>query len=286
MNFFKRIYRYYAPEWMKRVRRSRLTREQYQEFLDSAKGSDCLEELEFIRKSRYPATFPYPWFQEYRARQFRIYKDGSGYYCPVMGKKVYLPESAERDGWGSVLIAGVMAEQDARSPHLYFSDHVSVEENSVFFDIGAAEGLVTLLNIDKIKKAYLFECEDKWTEALKKTFEPYKDKVTIINKYVSSTNDENHTTLEGYLEKHKNDTVILKMDIEGMETEVVPNGLGEYMGADNIKFSLCTYHKAGDAEKLKSALEECGYSTEFSQGHMVLMNEKPYFRKGIIRAWK
>jgi len=205
-----------------------------------------------------------------------------------MGKRIYLPELVEKDDyyWASEMLASVMSEQDARSPHHYFSQNVQVEENSIFFDIGAAEGLITLLNIDKIKKAYLFECEDRWLEALKKTFEPYKDKVTIINKYVSSVNDERNTTLESYLEKHKKDPVILKMDIEGMETEVVPNGLGVYMGADNIKFSLCTYHNAGDAEKLKRVLEEYGYSTEFSEGHMIFMNEKPYFRKGIIRAWK
>lgn len=50
------------------------------------------------------------------------------------------------------MIASVLAEQDDRSPHLYFANYVKVKEGSVLLDVGAAEGLITLLNIDKIKK--------------------------------------------------------------------------------------------------------------------------------------
>lgn len=229
---------------------------------------------------------PYKWTGIYRARNYKVHKNENGYYCTLpKNKKLYLPETAS-NGSNSDMIALVMAEQDPRSPHLYFNDDVSVSKGCVLFDIGAAEGLITLLNIEKVKKAYVFECDENWIGPLRKTFEPYGNKVSIINKYVSAKNDKYNTTLEPYLEKHKEDTVIIKMDIEGMEKEVLSNALGDYMGRDNIKFSCCTYHRANDAEELEKIFEKNGYNTNFSDGYMLFMNEEPYLRRGIIRAWK
>lgn len=152
-------------------------------------------------------------------------------------------------------------------------------------DVGAAEGLINLQNIEKIKKAYLFECNPDWINALQKTFEPWKEKVEIVNKYVADMNDETHTTLDEYIQKHIGNNIMIKMDIEGMETEVISKGIGASFGADNIKFVCCTYHRAEDANDLDRKFKEKGYATEFSKGYMV-WREEPYFRKGVIRAWK
>jgi hypothetical protein len=228
---------------------------------------------------------PYPWTDEYRARQYKVHKDDDGfYYFVIEGKKIYFPQKIAVNGLGSELLRSLMIEQDKRSPHLYFSENVSLNNGGVFLDIGAAEGLITLLNIEKIKKAYLFECDQEWVEMLKKTFEPYADKVEIINKYVSEINDETHTTLDAYLDKHYEDSICMKMDIEGMETEVIPKGIGKNMGNKNLKFVCCTYHKKDDAKILENIFKKYGYETEFSDGYLA-KSEAPHFRKGIIRAW-
>ena len=67
-------------------------------------------------------------------------------------------------------------------------------------DVGSAEGIFTLDVIDLIEHAYLFECDDEWVEALEATFLPWKDKITIVRKYVSDMDDENNTTLDSYFQ--------------------------------------------------------------------------------------
>ena len=284
MNIFKKAYHYYAPYWVKKIYRGRMFSEEYKKFLENGVEENCEKETEYIKNSRWVPVIPYKWSELYAARDYKMHKDGKGFFVEIDKKKLYLPRND--DGGYSEGIARVMAEQDRRSPHLYFDNNVCVNQDSVLFDIGAAEGLITLLNIDRVKKAYVFECDDEWIGALQKTFEPYGDKVSIINKFVSDVNDDNNTTLEVFLNEHTEDTVILKMDIEGMETAVVEKGLGCYMGATNIKFSCCTYHHANDATTLQNLFGKYGYKTEFTEGHILFMNEKPYFRKGIIRAWK
>jgi hypothetical protein len=230
-------------------------------------------------------VFPYSWTSEYSVKDYKSHRDKKGCYCVVSGKKLYFPERFSKDAKASLCLYGLMIEQDKRSPHQYFSENVNVMEGDVLFDIGAAEGLITLLNIEKIKKAYLFECDLEWIDSLQKTFEQYADKVVIINKYVSGQNNDTHTTLDTYINKHKEDQILMKMDIEGMETEVLESGLMENMGDKNLKFCCCTYHKDNDANVIKKLFSEYGYYTEFSDGYM-LFGDKPSFRKGVIRAWK
>lgn len=279
----KNLYHYYAPQWMKNIYRRKMFADEYRKFIANGVEKGCEQETDYIRRSKIPYVIPYKWVESYRVVNYKIHRDDLGFYCKIGDKKLYVPTN---DGSYSEGIARVIAEQDKRSPHMYFDHHVLIDENSVLFDIGAAEGLITLLNIDKVKKAYVFECDEQWCSALKKTFAPYGDKVSIINKFVSDVNDDNNTTLEPFLRKHIEDNVILKMDIEGMETQVLQNGLGSYVGAANLKFSCCTYHRVKDAEILKDLFEREGYLTEFTQGYILFMNEKPYFRTGVIRAWK
>ena len=82
-------------------------------------------------------------------------------------------------------------EQDHRSPHRYF-DHIEEFKDKVLLDVGAAEGILSLMAIEQVKHVYLFECSEDWIDALNKTFEPWKDKVTIIKKFVSDKDDENN----------------------------------------------------------------------------------------------
>lgn len=290
MNGLKRIYRYYCPNCIRKLYRSRRFINDYREFYKWYKGEKeeleyAQKEIDYVIKNKLIDTIPYKWAETYRARNYKALKDENGWYCVIGNKKLYLPDTAV-DGSNSDMVALVMAEQDTRSPHVYFDHDVCISGGGILFDIGAAEGLIALLNIERVKKAYIFESDENWIDALNKTFKPYEDKVCIINKFVSTKNDEYNTTLEPFLEKHEDDIVIIKMDIEGMEKDVLMNALGKYMGNKNLKFSCCTYHKADDGEQIKKIFENMGYNTRFSDGYMVFMNEKPYLRRGIIRAWK
>jgi 16S rRNA A1518/A1519 N6-dimethyltransferase RsmA/KsgA/DIM1 with predicted DNA glycosylase/AP lyase activity len=40
--------------------------------------------------------------------------------------------------------------------------------------------------VSGVNRIYMFEYDKEWIAALETTFEPYKDKVEIINKYVSN----------------------------------------------------------------------------------------------------
>lgn len=286
-NSLKRLYHYYVPNKIKIMHRRKL----YGRGIDwgDIYAPDKQQELEFIRHNRILQTIPYDWTMKYHAGRYKIHRDERGYFCiPFRGepeKKLYFPEECALDATASEIVNSLMIEQDFRSPHQYFSENVQICEGDVVFDVGTAEGLITLKYIDKIKRAYLFECDPKWIKVLKKTFEPWKDKVVIVNKYVSAYNDDTHTTLEPYINQHAKERILIKMDIEGMETEVIPDGIGNAFGSNNLKFSCCTYHKAEDADRLNHVFKDMGYSTEFSQGYTVWRDE-PHFRKGIIRAWK
>jgi len=52
--------------------------------------------------------------------------------------------------------------------------------------------------IEKVSKIILFETNVNWVEALNATFEPWKDKVTIVNKFVGNINNSTNTTHDSY----------------------------------------------------------------------------------------
>ena len=72
-----------------------------------------------------------------------------------------------------------MIEQDQRSAHHYFNNNKDVT-GKVFVDVGCAEGYSSLEIIEEAKHVYLFEQNESWLEAIRATFEPWKDKVTIV----------------------------------------------------------------------------------------------------------
>ena len=66
------------------------------------------------------------------------------------------------------------------------------------------------------------ECDEEWVEALKCTFEPYKDKVTIIEKWLGESDSENTVSIDTLARNNKNiDKIIVKMDIESKETDAI-----------------------------------------------------------------
>jgi hypothetical protein len=183
-----------------------------------------------------------------------------------------------------------LVEQDAASPHRYETTEFHVSEGDVVVNAGVAGGNFALSIVDKVKKIYLFEVDKAWIEVLKITFAPWKDKVVIVNKYVSDNNKGNCITLDNFFGQEQID--FIKADIEGAEPLLLAGAETILSRQTSMKIVLCTYHKHDDAETLNQILTAKGFHTEFSKGYMIFLHEiydklkPPYLRKGVIRGVK
>jgi hypothetical protein len=176
-------------------------------------------------------------------------------------------------------------EQDTNSAHLYESDMVHVNTGDVVVDIGASEGFFALSVIEKAKKIFLFECDEIWNNAQKMTFGPYKDKVIIVNKYVSGHTSDNNITLDHFFDGQKVNFV--KADIEGAELEALKGGHNLFNTNENIKVAFCVYHNENDAKDIRKILQKNNFNIEFSKGYIIPIWEKRFvLRKGVIRGFK
>lgn len=179
----------------------------------------------------------------------------------------------------------ILKEQDIRSPHYYFNPSDERLKDSTFLDIGGAEGYMTLLMLPYVKQAVIFECDKNWVEALQATFEPYRDRVKIISRFAGAETTDEMVRVDDIVKGQNN--VVLKIDVEGMEAEVL-SGATETLQKDDTKVFVCAYHKERDEEELSDMLRQYGFETEVSDGwiYPVWENGEAGFRKGIIRAWK
>lgn len=211
------------------------------------------------------------------------------YYIWFEGKRLYL----KRDYCFTLMdgrryVSDLWQEQDINSPHLYEENDITVEEGDVLVDAGACEGNFSLHNIDKVSKVYLIECDSDWMEALKATFEPYKDKVVFCNKFLSDRDMNRTVTLNSLLKEPAN---FIKMDIEGEEVKALKGANKVFANSANIKCSICCYHKHGDEEKIRNILQEYGLEITTSKGYMLFLWDdeiwkNPELRRGIIRGRK
>jgi len=250
--------------------------------------AEITQALHFIRKKGLK-VLPYSFSEKYHFDKIKVYTDNSCnmHYVMHCGHKLYYPE-----GMGEHLVrhtyAMVLSEQDKESAHCYLSDNFYVSDDSVIIDVGAAEGNFSLSVIEKAKKVYLFEMESQWKKPLEKTFEPWKDKIKVINKYVSDTDATDTIKLDSFLneENIENESLFIKLDVEGAEARVL-EGAKHTLEKENIKIAVCTYHKQNDHEELSAIMEQKSYEIETSDGYMLFHYnglDAPYFRRGLIRC--
>lgn len=81
--------------------------------------------------------------------------------------------------------------------------------------------MTSLEIVDKAKHVYLFEAEESWIGDLEKTFAPWKEKVTIVRKYVSDIDDDNNVRLDSFFNKSILKPTFIKIDVEGAEMNVL-----------------------------------------------------------------
>ena len=252
-----------------------------------------LEELQYLQSANCCDMFPY--------KQIRRISDIAAgidkhYHLPYVlhnGKKLFFLEFwnikeviekyryyIEREN----LLGGGFT---SKAPHQYQSEQFKIESGDILLDIGCAEGLIALDTIDNLKKLYLYEADPIWQRPLHATFAPYKDKVVIINKWVSDKDDSTSVTLNSSVKEDPMEHFFVKMDIEGAE-EMVVKGNSDFFLNRKINVACCTYHKYNHYSILKDVFEKWGYSVSSSDGYMLCFMDNvfqsPYFRKGVIRA--
>lgn len=258
---------------------------------------DYQKELELLSRVGKYCVFPYePVVGMNDIEKGRDRESGMPYVVHN-NQRLYFPSSFSVEAAIEMYMNYILVEKllgiDERegAPHQYQSPRVKVEESDVLFDIGAAEGLFALDNIDKVSKVFLLEGDSQWIQALQKTFAPYAEKVKIIDKYVADMDTDTEVSLATLLSYLEGSSSFVKMDIEGCEVSVI-NSVREMLEntKNRFKFAVASYHRQRDYEQLESLFAQTGYETESSTGYMLFhfydAPVPPYFRRGIIRAKK
>jgi hypothetical protein len=251
--------------------------------------AEVLEVIRYFEKN--PITvFPYDFTRNYNPEEINVFLDQSCHMKYVLhdNKRLYFPKYWSYASVRNIYDYFIRIEQDENSPHRYETPDYVVKKGDVIADVGASEGIWALTYAEQAGKIYLFECNPMWVEALKKTFEPWKDKVFIINKYVSNVSTGVNITLDDFIQDGKIN--FIKADIEGAEIQLLEGAKKTLAAQEDVKLLLCAYHRQNDAVVLKEYLENENFSTEYSKGYMVFLFDNeldvPYIRRGLIRAKK
>ncbi len=247
--------------------------------------------LVFLKKSPLH-IFPYDFPEKYKAAGIRIEKDEDKglLFTFWEGKKLYYKNGYQIKK-AQTYFNSLLLEQDPNSPHCYLTADFDVNEGDVIVDVGAAEGNFSLSVIEKARQVFLFEVEKDWIKALEATFEPWKDKVTIVQKYVSDVDNEQCIKLDTFFGE-KQPVNFIKADVEGAEAQVI-NGANDLINRQkDLRIAVCTYHRQTDAQELDELLKTKGFKNHFSDKYMIFhygssnVVEPPYLRKAVLRAVK
>ncbi len=218
-------------------------------------SSPALPYYEYIMKHGYERHL-FTFRDEYDRMDIQISHDSSNglkYIITGKGRRLYFCRAMSDDKIIRLYRTLIM-EQDIRSPHHYM-DSPDEACGYTFVDVGCAEGIVALDVIDKVEHAYLFECDNAWAEALEVTFAPWKDKVSIIPKYVGNCDNDITVRLDTFF-SDTNSRLFIKMDIEGAESAALA-GAKKILHRPDVEFAVCTYHN-NDTITVPAILDKYG----------------------------
>jgi hypothetical protein len=286
------VYRLIVPKFFRKkivahVLRSNILT--YYAGLKEPVGEEINKVLDYI-KNRRIAMIPYYFQDDYIEDSIEVLNDTEMglRYVMYKGKKLYFKKR-----WSKKRIRlsfnELRREQDIRSPHCYETEGFKVEKGDVLVDIGAAEGIFALSNVEQAGRIVLFESGKEWIEPLKATFAPWKEKVEIVNKFAGDVTSTKCVTLDDYFSPEEK-LSFLKIDVEGAESKLLSGCKRILSGVKPLKVAICTYHKAEDERELNEMLVRDGFETAHSDGFMLVYTDRklkaPYLRRGLIRAVK
>jgi len=248
------------------------------------------EVINFLKRNiKSDSPLQYPVSKMYDSTKINVYydKDQQMNYVLHNNKRLYFKKKWDQSSTVKEAYNNLLIEQDLESPHRYDTQTFSVEEGDVVVDLGSAEGIFALSVIERVKRMYLFEVDQDWISALEATFKPWREKVTIINKYVSNVDSDDMVTLDTFFKSGQID--FIKADIEGAEPKLLEGASKILSRQFAPKLVLCTYHRQNDAEILEKMLSNYGFTTSYSKGYVLWHLDEfqpPYLRKCLIRAEK
>lgn len=262
-------------------------------FLSRYENTSSIEKKEIVDyvSDRSLSTFNYKYVEKYRDISIKILFDEEKklFYAIQDGKRMYFNKRYEREEQVYNYLKSILIEQDMESPHCYAKGYSEVKNGDVVIDAGAAEGFFSLSVIDKVKMIYILEPDEDWLEALYYTFEPYKDRVRIVGKYLSDYNSDETITLDELCDDQVD---FLKMDIEGEEYNALIGGVNLINHSENIVCAICTYHNELDYNAIDCFFKNSNMETKASKGYMWFSYDKDYLyslpslRRGLIYARK
>ena len=208
-----------------------------------------------------------------------------GYPCIRLGKnKIFYPSDMSADEVRHRATRALI-EQDENSPHKYLTKEFDINDGDTIVTIGASDGIFCLSLIDRVKKAYLFEADARWIAPLKLTLNPWLDKVEIVNNFVGDRNVGQTISLDAFFAGKGDCINYIQADVEGAEKKLLSGARNTLLNND-LKISLCCYHRPSDEKDLSYILQSLGYQAVCSKGYFLISYTKPYIRKGVIYASK
>jgi hypothetical protein len=284
------IYRIVVPKFLREKTRSIRLKSAILKFYDNSSSplTDELKSVVNYTKDHRLSVFPYSFQENYIKENIEVFFDEEKKlrYVLLNGKRLYFKKR-----WSERRIRHsfneLQKEQDPSSPHRYLCESFDIKKGEVLADIGVAEGNFALGAVEKAKSMYLFETDKEWIEALNATFEPWKEKVHIINKFVGDKNTSNQTTLDEFFQ-NREQVSFLKIDVDGAEAKLLIGCEKILSQQTPLKIALCTYHKSNDDRDFTALLKQKNFNITHSDGYMLFLIDKklkaPYFRRGLIRA--
>jgi hypothetical protein len=266
-------------------------------YFDNHDKSLYLNEIKYLEKKGELDVFPYEYMKRFEDSEVFYDKIEKLNYVLHENKKLYFPIelSVEDIKWSYAnyienenLLGGNYKE---KNPHQYITDRFFVDKDDVILDLGSAEALFALHHVDTAKFIIIVENNPLWSKALEATFRPYKNKVKIINKIVSNFKSDESITLDEIMNEFPKAKFFIKMDLEGVEKDILQSNTLTFSKYPSFKIACATYHNNDDAQIIEQILKDYGFNIEFSEGYLLFLYDEfelkpPYFRKGILRASK
>lgn len=262
----------------------------YQDIADA----DVQEILKNIEKKGFVEAYNQDFVEKYlgdlcsQMDDIQYDAEAEMWYAYWNGKRMYYPKDYSQQDVASA-VNFVKLEQDEASPHRYLSGSFDVREGDVVIDAGVAEGNFALDVVERAQKIYLIECEHKWVEALQKTFEPWADKVVIIEKMLGDHDDECFASIDGFVEEGY--VNFMKLDVEGAEIPSLKGAENILSNSKNIRCAVCAYHRKNAERDIRELLEEHHFYTTTTKGYMFFKEDLDSWidgelRRGLVRAVK